>query len=90
MEIVNRRRAVSLGLRVGTLFLAAVVTVIIVTYFVLSQNFQSLLTDYSIKLVQAMTDQGVKMVEIELDMGRKEATFLADSFLLSGCSSCCG
>lgn len=84
MEIVNRRRAVSLGLRVGTLFLAAVVTVIIVAYFVLSQNFQSLLTDYSIKLVQAMTDQGVKMVEVELDMGRKEATFLADSFLLSG------
>lgn len=73
-----------MGLRVGTLFLTAVVTVIIVAYFVLSQNFQSLLTDYSIKLVQAMTDQGVKMVEIELDMGRKEATFLADSFLLSG------
>lgn len=82
MKIVNEKRAVSLGLRIGTLFLTAVVTVIIVAYFVLSQKFQSLLTDYSIKLVQAMTDQGVKMVEIELDMGRREATFLADSFLL--------
>lgn len=80
MEIVNKKHAVALGLRIGTVFLTAVVIVILTAYFVLSQNFQTLLTDYSIKLVEAMTDQGVKMVETELEIGRQEVSFLANSF----------
>lgn len=80
MEIVNRKRAVSLGIRVGVVFLIAIATIIIAAYYVVSQNFQSLLTDYTIKLIESMTDQGVKMVETELEIGRQEISFLAGSF----------
>lgn len=80
MEIVDRKRAISLGLRVGTVFLIAVAAAIMAAYYVLSQNFQSLLTSYTIKLVESMTEQGVEMVEAELEMGRQEVSFLANSF----------
>lgn len=80
----NKRHAVSLGIRVGALFLAAVSAIIIVVYYVLSQNFQSLLTDYSIVFVQAMTDQGVKLVETELETGQKETAFYAGDIAVSG------
>lgn len=83
MEVVDKKRAVSLGIRVGSVFLMAVVTVIIVAYYVLSQNFQSMMTDYTIKIVESMTNQGVKIIETELDMGRQEISFLADSFQVS-------
>lgn len=76
----NKNHAVVLGLRVGTAFLAAVAVVILVTYYVLSQNFQGLLTDYSIQLIESLKAQGVNMVETELDIGKQEAAFLADSF----------
>lgn len=80
MEVVDRKHGVSLGVRVGAVFLITVITVIMVAYYVLSQNFQGLLTNYSIKLIEAMAAQGVNMVEIELAAGRQEALFLADSF----------
>lgn len=80
MTIVNKKQAVSLGVRVGMVFLMAVIIVVTAAYFMLSQSFQSLLTDYTIKAVEAMTGQGVKIVENELQIGRQEALFLANSF----------
>lgn len=80
MEVVDKKRAVSLAIRVGSVFLMAVVTVIAVAYYVLSQNFQSMMTEYTIKIVESMTNQGVKIIETELDKGRQEISFLADSF----------
>lgn len=80
MEITNKRRAVSLGARVGVIFLTTVLVVILIAYFVLYKNFQTMMTDYTIQLVASMTDQGVEMVETELDIGRQEVTFLAGSF----------
>lgn len=80
MTIVNKKQAVSLGVRVGMVFLMAVIIVVTAAYFMLSQSFQSLLTDYIIKAVEAMTGQSVKIVENELQIGRQEALFLANSF----------
>lgn len=80
MEIIDKKGAISLGIRIGSIFLMALVTVFLVVYYVLSQNFQKMMTDYTIKLVETMTDQGVKMVETELDIGRQEVSFLANSF----------
>lgn len=42
MKVLDRKHAVSMGLRVGVVFLAAVVSVFMVAYYVLSQNFQNL------------------------------------------------
>lgn len=80
MERTNKKHVFSLGVRVGIVFLVTVAAVIIVAYYALSKNFQSLMTDYTLKLVAAMTEQGVQMVENELDTGRQEASFLADAF----------
>lgn len=84
MKIVDKKRAVALGVRVGITFLAAVAVVIMAAYYVLFQNFQSLMTDYTIKLVEAMTEQGVKVVETELEMERQRISYLADSFRVTG------
>lgn len=61
------------------MFLIASIFLVFIAYFVLSQNFNDLLTNYSIKLVQAMADQGVTTVENELRISRKEAELMADS-----------
>ena len=69
-----------LGGRIGFVFLVALIFLIFIAYFVLSHNFQSLLTDYTIKIVQSMVNQGVTTVEYELWAGQKEVAVLADSF----------
>lgn len=76
----DKRRAITLGARIGLVFVMALAVVILVVYYVLSQNFSRLLTDYSIQLVQSMIGQGVTLVENELESGRKEISLLADSF----------
>lgn len=80
-EMRDRNYAVALGIRIGSIFLITVVMIILAAYYTLSENFQSLLTNYTIKLVQAMVSQGVDMVESELEIGRKEAGALAASFV---------
>lgn len=42
MKVLDRKHAVSMGLRVSVVFLAAVVSVFMVAYYVLPQNFQNL------------------------------------------------
>lgn len=69
-----------MGVRVGFIFLLTVIVIIFAAYYTLSRNFQTLLTNYTIKLVQAMVAQGVDMVESELEIGRKEAAMSAASF----------
>lgn len=80
MENESRKRAVKLGIRIGIVFLMALSILILTAYYVLWQNFHAHLTDYTIKLVQAMADQGVTTVEYELQAGRGEAAVLAKSF----------
>ena len=79
MEKGKQNHAVRLGIRVGSIFLLALCILIGVVYYILSQNFHARLTDYSIKLVQAMVEQGVTIVEYELQVGKGEAAVLADS-----------
>lgn len=80
MEIRDKNQAIFLGIRVGFIFLMTVIVIIFAAYYTLSRNFQTLLTNYTIKLVQAMVAQGVDMVESELEIGRKEAAMSAASF----------
>lgn len=68
-----------MGGRIGLMFLIASCILVFIAYFVLSQNFQKLLTDYTVTLVQAMVDQGVTTVEYELRISREEAEVLAGS-----------
>lgn len=44
----------------------AIVAVVVIAYYVLSQNFQTLLTDYIVTMIKSMTDQGVRMIESEI------------------------
>ena len=69
-----------LGGRIGFMFLVASAFLILVAYFVLSSNFQTLLTNYTIKLVQAMIEQGVTTIEYELRTSQEQAALLANSF----------
>lgn len=80
MEKGSKNRAVSLGIRIGCIFLMAVIALLGVAYLVLSKNFHHLMSTYTIELVQTMLSQGVETVEYELEAGRKEVTLLADSF----------
>lgn len=80
MNILDKKRITWFGIRIGILYLTAFCILAISAYFVISQNFQSFLADYSLKMVQSMVDQGVKTVEYELEAGRKEIKLLADIF----------
>lgn len=80
MKIRDKNQAIFLGIRVGFIFLLTVIVIIFAAYYTLSRNFQTLLTDHTIKLVQAMVAQGVDTVESELEIGRKEAAMSAASF----------
>lgn len=80
MKTGDKNRAIALGVRIGLVFLIAVAVLILAAYYVLSENVHTLLTSYTIKLIEAMVDQGVISVENELQAGRAEAEILADYF----------
>lgn len=80
MGIVDKKQAVHLGIRIGTVFLAAVVIIITAAYYVLSGNVHNLLTRYTLGILESMTEQGVTIVENELENGKNEISFLADLF----------
>lgn len=77
MKNTDKTDALSLGIRISTVFLFAVVLVVIVAYYVLSQNFHTLLKNYTIQLMQSMSAQGVDMVESELENSRRQVELLA-------------
>ena len=79
LELREKKQALNLVARIVLIFLAAFGILTFAAYFMLSKNFQNLLTDYTIKLVEAMVDQGVTTIEYELRASQKEAAALADS-----------
>lgn len=83
MDTKIRKQAAMLGGRIGFVFLIASGLMVFAAYFVLSQNFQSLLIDYSVKLVENMVDQGVTTIEYELTSSKNEVTVLAQNFTIS-------
>lgn len=78
----KEKNAALLGIRVGLTFLIASAFLVFVAYFVLTENFQTLLTDYSFRLVRSMIDQGVMTVEYELLVSREQTAALADAFIV--------
>lgn len=83
MKYEGKNHAIKLGIRIGITFLFTLCILILVAYYALSQNLHSNLTDYTIKLVQAMVNQGVTTVEYELQAGRDEVAVLANSVHVS-------
>lgn len=83
METKEKKQAVFLGIRVGVIFVMAVVAIFMIAYYVLSQEFKSLLTDYTISIAETMTSQGVGLVEAELDSKKQRVSSLASSFSYS-------
>lgn len=79
MEAKIKRRAARLGGRIGFAFFIAAVFFVALAYFILSNNFQDLFTDYTVTLVQSMVDQGVTTIEYELRVSKEEARVLAES-----------
>lgn len=78
MGIVDKKQAVRLGIRIGTVFLAAVVIIITAAYYVLSRNVHDLLTQYTLGILESMTEQGVQIVEGELEKGKNEISLIAE------------
>lgn len=78
MEAESKKQAITLGIRVGLVFITTIIILILAGYYVLSQNVQSLLTDYTINMMHAMNTQGVQLIEAELDKGKNEVLFMSD------------
>lgn len=83
MKLKNKKHFTRLGLHIVLMFFAAFGMLVFAAYFVLSQNFQNLLTNYTIKFVQSMVGQDVTMIEYELKSSQKEAAALAADFAQS-------
>lgn len=82
MEFNEKKRAVKLGVHIVLVFLIALCILIFTVYLVLSRNFQSMLTEYTIKLVDSMVGQGVVSVENEIKSNREAAAKIATSFVI--------
>lgn len=80
MKKQDKKQALALGIRVSIVFLMTVVVLFSIAYYVLSQNFKALLTNYTIELIQSMTIQGVEVVTEELEDNSVEIAAAADSW----------
>lgn len=80
MEKDENVKPARLGMRIGIVFFIALATLIFAAYVVISRNFQNLLKDYTLQLVQSMVEQGVTTVEYELSISQSEARELARFF----------
>lgn len=80
MKTKVKKEAAMLGGRIGFTLLIVSAFLVFAAYFVLSQNFQKLLSSYTIKLVQAMAALGVTTIEYELQAGQEEVSLIAASF----------
>lgn len=82
MEVNDKKRAVTLGIRISLVFLITVCVMIFVAYITLSTNFQNMLTDYTIKFVSSVAEQGVVSIENELKNSREKTEDLASMIVL--------
>ncbi len=86
-ETNGKKKLIARAAGIGVVFLAALAILFSVAYYVVYQNFQSLLTGYSLKMIQSMADQGVTTVEYELRAGQEEAAAMAKLLGLPGAGS---
>lgn len=84
MKRNERVKPAGLGIRIGVVFFIALGMLVLAAYIVIARNVQSMLTDYTLQLLQSMAEQGVTTVEYELRAGRNEIEELADSFFGQG------
>ena len=81
VKIKKKKWPPALYVRVLLVFFLAFGIMVFAAYYVLSQNFQELLTDYTVKLVQSIVDQGVTSIEYELRINQEEVMGAADRFV---------
>lgn len=82
MENYKKSTAASLVFRIIVVFILAVIIVISVSYIIVSENFHSMMTDYTIKLIDSMCDQGVSLIEADLANNRQTVTIIANTIAL--------
>lgn len=80
MEISKKKLVAGLGIRVALLFLIAFGVLAFSAYYAVSKNFQTMLTDYTVTLIESMVRQGVISIENELKSSQEIASDLAGSF----------
>lgn len=80
MDNRKDKRSILKESKINFLFLLVVIVLSIIAYFAISKNFEKMLTDYSITLVDSMLEQGVDIIENELENGREEISNQAAAF----------
>lgn len=83
MEMNAKKNAIHLGVRIGIMFLVAAIAFILTAYYIVSDNVETLLTEYSFKLFDSMTQQGVSAIDAELNARQLEIQLLADNYSLN-------
>lgn len=80
MEVEEKKHAIFLGVRVSAISLVVMIAVGILSFYVLSNNFQVLLTEHTISMIESMNSQGVDLVESEIARRKQLISSVASSF----------
>lgn len=81
MEVEEKKHAIFLGIRVSTISLVVMIAVGVLSFYVLSNNFQVLLTEHTISMIESMNSQGVDLVESEIARRKQLISSAASSFV---------
>lgn len=81
MEVEEKKHAIFLGIRVSTISLVVMIAVGVLSFYVLSNNFQVLLTEHTISMIESMNSQGVDLVESEIARRKQLISSVASSFV---------
>lgn len=81
MEVEEKKHAIFLGVRVSAISLVVMIAVGVLSFYVLSNNFQVLLTEHTISMIESMNSQGVDLVESEIARRKQLISSAASSFV---------
>lgn len=81
MEVEEKKHAIFLGVRVSAISLVVMIAVGVLSFYVLSNNFQVLLTEHTISMIESMNSQGVDLVESEISRRKQLISSVASSFV---------
>lgn len=80
MKAEGKKHAIFLGVRVSAISLAVMIAVGVLSFYVLSSNFQVLLTEHTISMIESMNSQGVELVESEIARRKQLISSTASCF----------
>lgn len=80
MEVEEKKHAIFLGVRVSAISLVVMIAVGVLSFYVLSNNFQVLLTEHTISMIESMNSQGVDLIESDIARRKQLISSAASSF----------